>query len=270
MNRILLEPEELQTDGTVTLDDDRAAHIRQVLHAQAGQTVRTGWINGRMGTSRLLEVSEHHMRLLPDHTQETPLPWFDLLLAMPRPKVLKRLWPQLAALGVGRVVLLNANKVEKFYFSSQWVDLAYYRPLLVEGLTQAGLTRLPEVLVRARFKPFVEDELDALFPQTHRLLAHPGPRGLRPQAAGGEARPLLAVGPEGGWTDYELKMLAARGFQLFSLGERTLRTDTACIALISVLEWWKSGCEASQRVPEWSPGGGVKAPKDSSTVPCYR
>jgi RsmE family RNA methyltransferase len=248
MNRILFEPEELQPDGTVTLGDGRAAHIRQVLRAEAGQSVRTGWINGRAGTSRLLEVTEARVRLRPDHTQETPAPWFDLLLAMPRPKVLKRLWSQLAALGVGRVVLLNAGKVEKCYFSSQWLDPVYYRPLLVEGLTQAGLTRLPEVLVRARFKPFVEDELDALFPQALRLLAHPGPRGLPPQneTAGGAARPLLAVGPEGGWTDYEMKMLAARGFRLFSLGERLLRTDTACIALIAVLEWWRSGVEAAQ------------------------
>ncbi len=236
MNRILFEPEELQADGTVVLRDGRAAHIRQVLHAEAGQTVRTGWLNGRAGVSRLLEVSEALVRLLPVHTQETPAPWIDLLLAMPRPKVLKRLWSQLAALGVGRVVLLNAGKVEKCYFSSQWVDPVYYRPLLIEGLTQAGLTRLPEVLVRPRFKPFVEDELDLLFPQTRRLLAHPGAKSVLPQACVNGTRPVLAVGPEGGWTDYEMKMLIARGFQLFALGERTLRTDTACIALISVLE----------------------------------
>jgi RsmE family RNA methyltransferase len=237
MNRILFEPGELQSDGTVTLAGGRAAHIREVLRAEAGQTLRTGWLGGLAGTSRVLEVADNRVRLLPDHTQAPPAPWFDLLLAMPRPKVLKRLWPQLAALGVGRVVLLNAGKVEKCYFSSQWVDPAHYRPLLVEGLMQAGLTRLPEVRVRARFKPFVEDELDALFPQSLRLLAHPGPRGALPQAGGGSPRPLLAVGPEGGWTDYELRMLQSRGFGLFSLGDRTLRTDTACIALISVLEY---------------------------------
>ena len=244
MNRILLEREELQTDGTVTLSDERAAHIREVLRAEVGQTLRTGWVDGFAGASTLLEIDANSVRLQPDHTQAMPEPWFDLLLAMPRPKVLKRLWPQLAALGVGRVVLLNAGKVEKCYFSSQWLDPAYYRPLLIEGLTQAGLTRLPEVLVRARFKPFVEDELDTLFRQSLRLLAHPGPRGAMPKVRG-EARPLLAVGPEGGWTDYELRMLQARGFRLFSLGDRTLRTDTACIALISVLEFMATEANVS-------------------------
>ena len=237
MNRILFEEGEIQADGTVTLTDSRAAHIRDVLRASAGGTLRTGTVDGLAGESRVLEVSETQVRVLPEHARVPPEPWFDLLLAAPRPKVLKRLWPQLAALGVGRVVVVNAAKVEKCYFSSQWLDAAHYRPLLIEGLMQAGLTRLPRVLVRPRFKPFVEDELDALFPGQVRLLAHPGSRTPLQQAAGGRARPLLAVGPEGGWTDYEVKILLARGFELFSLGVRTLRTDTACIALIAVLEY---------------------------------
>lgn len=236
MNRILFEQEEFLADGTVRLSDQRATHIRDVLRASPGQVLRTGTLNGLSGTSTVLTLSETQVLLRPEHAQRQPEPWFDLLLAAPRPKVLKRLWPQLAALGAGRVVLLNANKVEKCYFSSQWLEPAFYRPLLVEGLTQAGLTTLPEVLVRPRFKPFVEDELDGLFSGALRLLAHPGPRTPAP-AAGAGGRPLLAVGPEGGWTDYEVKMLRAHGFQFFSLGERTLRTDTACIALIAVLDY---------------------------------
>jgi 16S rRNA (uracil1498-N3)-methyltransferase len=47
---------------------------------------------------------------------------------------------------------------------------------------------------------------------------------------------LLAVGPEGGWNDFELGLLEAHGFQRFSLGWQTLRTDTACIALLAVLQ----------------------------------
>lgn len=235
MNRILIEPDELRADGTVKLSGARAAHIREVLGARPGETLRTGTVNGLAGSSAVLEVSETGVTLKPGPAQPAPEPWLDLVLAAPRPKALKRLWPQLAALGVGRIVVVNALKVEKCYFSSQWLEPAHYRPLLLEGLSQAGLTRLPEVLVRTRFKPFVEDELDALFPESLRLLAHPGPRTPLPAAGTAAGRPCLAVGPEGGWTDYERRMLQARGFVLFSLGSRTLRTDTACVALISVL-----------------------------------
>jgi RsmE family RNA methyltransferase len=234
MNRILIEPEELRADGTATLSDARAAHVREVLRARGGETIRTGTVNGLAGNSTVLEVCADGVTLRPQHAARPAEPWIDLLLAAPRPKALKRLWPQLAALGVGRIVVVNAFKVEKCYFSSQWLEPAHYRPLLLEGLSQAGLTRLPEVLVRTRFKPFVEDELESLFPGSLRLLAHPGPR-TAPLEADRARRPLLAIGPEGGWTDYELKMLQAREFGLFSLGARTLRTDTACVALVSVL-----------------------------------
>ena len=240
MNRILFEPDEIQSDGVVLLTDGRADHLRQVLRVESGQTVSTGTLDGLAGVSRVLDVSESGVRLQTDHTVATPEPWLDLLLAVPRPKVLKRLWPQLAALGVGRVVLLNAAKVEKCYFSSQWLDPHHYRPLLVEGLMQAGLTRVPQVTVAPRFKPFVEDDLDCMFPDSLRLLAHPGVKGGLPENGIRSRCPLLAVGPEGGWTEYETDRLLERGFRLFSLGNRILRSDTACIALISVLEWIKS------------------------------
>ena len=45
---------------------------------------------------------------------------------------------------------------------------------------------------------------------------------------------LLAIGPEGGWNAFELGLLAAHGFQPAGMGPRTLRTDTACIALLAI------------------------------------
>ena len=239
MNLILFEADAVQSDGTVCLTGACAQHLRDVLHAVPGQRIKTGVVDGAMGYSRVLTLSDNEVRLLPEHTLCAPEPSFDLILAVPRPKALKRLWPQLAAMGAGQIVLLNAYRVEKCYFSSHWLEPVFYRELLLEGLMQAGLTRMPAVRVCPRFKPFVEDELDAVFPTASRWLAHPGPlcRLEHEPSAGG--RPLLAVGPEGGWTDYELGMLEARDFQRFSLGAHTLRTDTACVALIAILAYYK-------------------------------
>ena len=50
----------------------------------------------------------------------------------------------------------------------------------------------------------------------------------------GDERVLLAVGPEGGWNEFELRLLAAHGFQSVGMGPRTLRSDTACIALLTL------------------------------------
>jgi len=236
MNMILLQPDDFRDDGLAVLSDGRARHIRKVLKAEPGKTLRIGLLNGPLGTGTVLAVDKHEVCLQCVMEEKAPLkPKIDLLLAMPRPKVMKRLWAQLAALGVGRIVLVNADKVERFYFDTHVLEPEFYNARLTEGLQQARCTHRPEVLVRQRFKPFVEDELDGLFPSHLKLLADPsGEKRISGFKLDAE-RVLLAIGPEGGWTPYELEMLQKHGFELFGMGNRILRTDTACIGLLSLL-----------------------------------
>ena len=235
VNRILFESHELFPDGTVCLTDARAAHIRQVLKAEPGQVLQVGMLNGLAGTGLVTNSAPDGVHLAITLDTVAPEPWIDLILAVPRPKVLKRLWAQLAALGVGRMVLVNAARVEREYFATHWIQETSYRPLLIEGLVQAGTTQLPRVTIERRFRPYIEDRLDQEFPETRRLVAHPGGTVVSCARGGDGRRLLLAIGPEGGWTTFEIEMLEQHGFSRFSLGGRTLRTDTACIALLAVL-----------------------------------
>ena len=70
-----------------------------------------------------------------------------------------------------------------------------------------------------------------------RIVAHPAATSAAvPEVtATSAAAPVLAVGPEGGWTDEEVARLEEKGFVRMSLGPRILRTDTALIALLSRL-----------------------------------
>jgi len=236
MNRVLIRPEELDAGGRIVLSDRRAAHIRSVLRGQAGQALRVGVINGRPGVGRIeaVDAREVVLRWKADEAMP-PAPRVDLLLALPRPKVMRRLWAPLASMGVGRVVLVNAARVERNYFDTHWLDPAVYEALLIEGLEQAGDTRLPQVRVERRLKPFVEDEVDGLFPSSLRLLAHPGEGGpIAAQRVPDGERLLLAIGPEGGWSDFEVALFEARGFRRIAMGWRTLRLDTACVALLAL------------------------------------
>ena len=236
MNLILIEPHEIDAGGCARLAGPRAAHLRETLAAEPGQTVRVGLVDGPLGSARVESCTETEAVLRCEFSGGAPArPRVDLLLALPRPKVLKRLWAQLAALGVGRILLSNAWKVEKNYFDTHVLDPAFYRPLLLEGLQQARDTRLPEVTVHRRFKVLVEDELDALCPEGQRLLADPAYAKPIGASADPARRALLAVGPEGGWTDYERELLESRGFTGAGLGPRTLRTDTAVIALLALV-----------------------------------
>ena len=236
MNLLLLEAGEARNE--VTLDGVRGRHLRHVLHVEPGQQVRVGVIDGPRGTATVESIEGEKVTLhCAFEADPPPVPAVDLLLALPRPKVMRRLWAQIAAMGVGQIILTNAERVERNYFDTHVLTPDCYRPLLVEGLQQARDTRLPRVSIHRQFKVLVEDELDRLFPAGLRLVADPA--ASTSAASVGRVRTgervLLAVGPEGGWNAFETSLLTARGFTPVSMGPRTLRTDTACIALLALV-----------------------------------
>jgi RsmE family RNA methyltransferase len=150
---------------------------------------------------------------------------------------MRRLWAQLSALGVGKILLTNAERVERNYFDTHVLTPDCYRPLLVEGLQQARDTRLPRVSIHRQFKVLVEDALDQLCPDGRRLVADPRvlPTVRDAVRESRDERILVAIGPEGGWNDFERRLLEAHRFEAVGMGPRTLRTDTACIALLALV-----------------------------------
>src|SRR3954447_8619545 len=241
MNLVILERSEVSwPEGFVSLTGSRAAHVLHVLKAVLGAEVRVGLLDGPRGVASITRVGDRAVDLRCAFENEVPpRPRVDLLLALPRPKVLRRLWAQVAALGVGRVMLTNAWRVEPDYFGAHILSPENYRPLLIEGLQQARDTRLPEVSVHKRFRILIEDELERLFPGSLRLVANPsaGPTSsIREVVSRHPAeRVLVAIGPEGGWNPFEVQLLEAHGFQSISMGPRTLRSDTACVALLAIV-----------------------------------
>lgn len=238
MNVILLDPAEVTRAGEATLTDGRAVHIISVLKAAPGQSLRIGVIDGPFGTATVISTAGANVFLQCAFDLETPpRPPVDLLLALPRPKVLRRLWAQLAAIGVGRIILTNADRVERDYFAAHVLNEEVYRPLLIEGLQQARDTRVPKVSVHRRFRALVEDDLDGLSDARARIVADPASATRIAEAVTGRSdeRVLVAIGPEGGWNAFELELLQTRGFVPVGLGPRTLRTDTACVTVLSLI-----------------------------------
>ena len=233
MNRILFESDEIR-DGVVTFDDVRAEHVLGVLHGEVGQTLKTGEVNGRIGTAEIVKIEDRAVTVRVCHDRESLKPWVDLVLAPPRPRVMKRLLPQLATMGVGRIFLVGAKKVEKDFWGATLLKEENYRPLLIDGLMQAGTSILPTLETRRNFRKFVKEELDTLFPSSTRIIAHPYD-GTQTLKHSNTQTLLLAIGPEGGWTDDEVVLLEEHGFARYSLGARILRTDTATIALLAQL-----------------------------------
>lgn len=235
MNIILIDTNEIH-DNTVVLEDRRANHILKILHSAIGDSLRIGIINGQTGLGYVEQLKQGQVTLTLDINGPFPKqPQTDLLLALPRPIMLKRVLVQATTLGVGQIFLTNAKRVEKSFFGASLLQEENYRPFLLHGLEQAIDTILPKVHIHKRFKPFMEDILaPKLDNYANRLIAHPNTaKNLWQQAPPPiQGRALLAIGPEGGWIEYEIEKFKELGFSPFSLGPRILRVDTAIPAIL--------------------------------------
>lgn len=238
MNLVLLEPDEVRPEGEARLAGRRARHVREVLRCEPGDRIAVGLVGGLIGEAEVLSagVAELVLRATLERPPPPPSP-VAMLLALPRPKILRKVLQAVAAMGVKRLVLLGSWRVEKAYWSSPLLRPEALREELLLGLEQGRDTVLPAVALERFFKPFVEDRLDEALPGA-RLLADPRAAGMleaHPAPAGGVA---IAVGPEGGWTPYEAAELERRGFAPFSLGPRPLRVDQAVPFIVGQAEGW--------------------------------
>lgn len=234
MNLALLNDEDLISEDRALLRGRRLQHLQSVLKSAIGDRVPVGRINGPMGTGEILRLDndEAELQLTLDQPAPPPLP-LTLVLAMPRPKMFRRIIQTCAALGVKDIWLINSYKVEKSFWQTPWLSEPHLRENLTLGLEQARDTAMPQVHVRKLFKPFVEDELSGLLEGKQGLVAHPGTATPCPTHLPGPG--LLCVGPEGGFTPYEVGKLEEAGCQGVHLGPRILRVETAVPVLISRL-----------------------------------
>jgi 16S rRNA (uracil1498-N3)-methyltransferase len=230
MNLVLLFPPDFVNASEVRLTGRRARHVREVHRVAAGDTLRVGLLDERMGTGSVISLDEESVRMsvILDEAPPEPMP-LTLVLALPRPKVLNRVVASAVSLGIKRIYLINAWRVEKSYWSSPRMEEASLREQAILGLEQARDTRMPSIELRRLFRPFVENELAEIARGTLAIVAHPGGTTELPRAS---SEPVtLVVGPEGGFIERELDSLSAVGFRAASIGPRILRVETALPAL---------------------------------------
>lgn len=227
MNIVLLEPNQITTtDNIWQIENQRQLqHLQQHIQLNCGDTLKVGVRNGQRYLTEVISVSEQQIRIRTIQVEAIPakLP-VHLILALPRPKVLRRIIMDAVTLGVERISLIHSYRVDKSYWQSPFLQqLDDYVTL---GLEQAGDTIAPEIQLYKRFKPFVEDVLPTFISdQKPAYVAHPYAEQQMPYAIQHSCQ--LIVGPEGGFIPYEVDLLIKNGCQAMSLGNRILRTETA-------------------------------------------
>ncbi len=218
----------------MNIQDHRLEHILKVNKPSVGDELRVGLINGKIGYGRITRIEENKVEMDVVLDREPPAPLqLTLIFAMVRPRVFKRVLTQVSAMGIKKIIVINSYRVEKSFWKSPVLEEESLNKYLIRGLEQGQDTIVPEVLIRPLFKPFVEDELPDMTKGTLPFVAHPYTSEPCPYNIGSPV--TLAVGPEGGFIQYEIKILIECGFTAVHLGERTLHVESAISGLISRL-----------------------------------
>lgn len=234
MNLILFEKEEL--DHPLSLKDERAQHILNILKADVGDVLQVGVLNGARGTARLRGQSDDGLEF--DFTwqkeDEPPLDAITLIVGLSRPPTCRKILQQATTLGVQKMLFVRTELGEDSYAASKLWSTGEYKQHLFHGAQQAGSTRIPRVEYGSPL--WIAMHLVEDVPQ--KIALHNAedvdPFTRLPVDRGKEI--VLAIGSERGWSDNEIGILKRNGFVLASMGDRILRAETAVVSGLTLLK----------------------------------
>jgi 16S rRNA (uracil1498-N3)-methyltransferase len=236
VNLLLVEPAEV-VDGRIALRDSdrRVHHLRSVLGVTVGSRIRAGIVGGNVGSAEVVADGDGIVLALDASTSPRAILPVQLVLAMPRPKVLTRVIESAAAFGVERIDLTNAWRVDKSYLHSPRVDPDALALAARFGAEQGATTHVPPIEVHLRLMPLLDRWTGSGSPGPDlRLIAHPGAPPIERAYRRGPV--VLAIGPEGGWIEREVETFCERGFLPVSLGAAILRVEGAVAAALAQLD----------------------------------
>jgi 16S rRNA (uracil1498-N3)-methyltransferase len=233
MNIILFSASEVQLP--LARKDSRARHIVEVLRRRPGDTFDAGLINGPRGKGTVTDIGEDVLHLMFTWgAPPPPLAPVHLIIGLPRPQTARDILREGAALGVTCMDFVRTEKAEPSYVQSSLWRSREWESLLVTGAAQAFCTRLPEI----RHGHLLAEAVDTLPADCTRIALDNYESSMRlgEMTLPVQAPVALALGAERGWSAAERGLLLQRGFLLVHLGERVLRTETACIVAVAVLK----------------------------------
>ena len=212
-------------------DPKQITHIKEILKSKVGDSLTIGEIGGNIGKATIAQINSNEVLLKDIILGKKPPAKLDVtvVLALPRPKVLRRLIMDMTSLGINRLIIVNSYRSQKSYWQSPLLERI--DEFVFEGLQQAIDTVPPVIEFKKYFKPFVEDEFPALLGDA--VIAHPyASQSWKSYLDTNTMPKILCIGAEGGWIEYEVDLLCLHGCKAVSLGERILRTESVVNVLL--------------------------------------
>jgi 16S rRNA (uracil1498-N3)-methyltransferase len=223
-------------DKRAVMEGDAAHHLGRVLRAEAGQLYelsdgQTVWL-GRVANVARDRVEFALVEELPARRSAVDV---TLLLAVVKFDAFEWAIEKATELGVDAIVPLAAARSEKALLTAAAKRAERWKKILVEASQQSRRVSLPSLgVVTGAEQSFAQQKEGLKLLLSERQDAPSLRSVLEVQKS---SRAVIAIGPEGGWTDKELESAAQSGFQQVSSGNLILRTETAVIAALANLNY---------------------------------
>lgn len=233
MRRPRFYTDQVLTAGSLTLETAPSRHIARTLRMREGDTLSLFDGRGNEAAATVVSIARDAVNVLLETPaaidRESPLQ-STLAIAVSRGDRMDTIVQKATELGVTRIQPLLSERTGVRLDERRWAKKhEHWHRVAVSACEQCGRNRLPTVETPVSLQAFLASAHEGI-----RLLLHPGQtQGELPSKCSDVA---LLVGPEGGFSDTEIVSTADAGFQSVQLGPRILRTETAPLTVLSLLQ----------------------------------
>lgn len=235
-------PLDIQAGCRYTLTDDNARYLRSVLRLEEGAPLLIFNGAGREGEAVIDQVEDKRVSVKITDTWPVAPDNLSIILAQSLPKAgkMELILQKATELGVQQIVpFFSLRSVPKLNREKAADRQVRWQKIVMEATRQCRQSYIPEVTPVLSFS----DMLNAIPQETVRMILweEEGTLSLkaylRQEKLGSVPTCCVIVGPEGGFSEEEVKEAEAKGFTALSLGRRVLKVETASLAAIAIIQY---------------------------------
>jgi len=234
--RFFITPDQVR-DPSISVMGEDVRHIRTVLRKQPGDLLVLLDGRGREYTVRIttIEKAEIGTEIIDRRERKVASPAVILGQGLPKSDKMDWIVQKATELGVASVIpLVTERTIVKI--KDEEKRIGRWQKIAREAAQQSDRPDIPTVERIRSFKDF----LGTVNPELRTLHLFPWEEGTRPiqevlRGKQGIEKVVVLIGPEGGFSQAEADLAKKRGFHLVSLGPNILRTETAAVAVLSMV-----------------------------------
>lgn len=230
-------PESIEACQQLTLSPEASHHLAVVLRVKLGQVIEVFDGTGAAYQAEIVGIAKRvsvRIRATLTSTSESPL-YLHLVQALSKSDKIDWVIQKAVELGVSEISLLLTERTEIRMPEDRWAKkMAHWHGIMIHAVQQSGRVKVPKLNPPMSLESFLAQASHEDIKLFLHVQGAKRPTDVLPSTF---SRAQVIIGPEGGFSDAELNLAERAGCQVLSLGPRVLRTETAPLAILSVLQW---------------------------------